>query len=137
MTTVIDPAESLRGYLSAHQDFDPPHSILDLRHPDTHVCVGNWAEGYSLWWTDSVASDWLEWYPALSVALARVAALLHCVSRRGTLLRPLHGRQPSTHASPSAVFAGHRRRLQRQLEERLHRAGGCDSDFALLPGLHR
>lgn len=78
MTSVIDPVDTLREYLSTYQDFDPPHSILDLRHPDTHVCVGNWAEGYSLWWTDSVASDWLEWYPALSVALARVAALLHC-----------------------------------------------------------
>lgn len=78
MTTVIDPADRLRKYLSTQQDFEPPHSILDLHHPDTHVCVGNWAEGYSLWWTDYVANDWLEWYPSLSVALARVAALLLC-----------------------------------------------------------
>ena len=78
MTTVIDPAESLRDYLSTQTDFDPPHSILDLHYPDTHVCVGNWAEGYSLWWTDYVANDWLEWYPSLSVALARGAALRRC-----------------------------------------------------------
>lgn len=41
MTSVIDPVDTLREYLSTYQDFDPPHSILDLRHPDTHVCVGN------------------------------------------------------------------------------------------------
>ena len=80
MTHLIDPdpATTLREYLSAHPDFDPPHGILDLHHPDTHVCVGRWADGYSLWWTDYVANDWLEWYPTLSMALARTAALLHC-----------------------------------------------------------
>ena len=80
MTHTIDPAPAatLRECLSAHPDFDPPHGILDLHHPDTHVCVGRWADGYSLWWTDYVANDWLEWYPTLSMALARTAGLLHC-----------------------------------------------------------
>lgn len=78
MTTFADPAAALGEYLCTKTDFDPPHDVLDLRHQDTHLCVGSWSDGYSLWWTDYVANDWIEWYPVLSVALARAAALMHC-----------------------------------------------------------
>ena len=80
MTHLIDPDPTtiLREHLSAHADVNPPHGILDLYHPDTHICVGTWADAYSVWWTDYVANDWLEWYPTLSMALARTAGLLHC-----------------------------------------------------------
>lgn len=85
MPQLTDPAETLREYLCAHADSDPPQDVLDLHHPDAHVSVGRWAQGYSLWWTDYVATDWREWYPTLSVALARAAALLHCGEHEWTL----------------------------------------------------
>lgn len=36
--------------------------------------------GYSVEWHDFVANDWVERFDSLAVALARVAALVHCGS---------------------------------------------------------
>jgi hypothetical protein len=36
-------------------------------------------DGYRLEWTDGVANDWWEWYPALPDAIARGAVLAKCV----------------------------------------------------------
>jgi hypothetical protein len=36
-------------------------------------------KGYRLSWDDGVANEWVETYPALSLAMARVAALVACL----------------------------------------------------------
>jgi hypothetical protein len=44
------------------------------------ITVGSDADGYLVEWHDFVANDWIERFDSLAVALARVAALVHCGS---------------------------------------------------------
>jgi len=61
--------------VESHLDVPPLVAI------EQHGCVARIAlyQGeYVLWWTDGVANDWEESYPALSLALARLAVLMRC-----------------------------------------------------------
>ena len=44
------------------------------------ITVSSDADGYSVEWHDFIANDWVERFDSLAVALARVAALVHCGS---------------------------------------------------------
>jgi len=53
-----------------------PSDVIDqMMFGDTYVKMGRHQDGYVLWWSDGVANDWTEFYPSLSLALARLATL--------------------------------------------------------------
>ena len=56
----------------------PPAEIIDLRLPDTRICVGAWGGGYGIYWTDYGPNDWSTWSPNLSTAICFVAAIQRC-----------------------------------------------------------
>ena len=72
---------------SAHPDYTP--NMIDYEtakelffviiNDDAKAIVSQGADdsGY-LWWTDFVANDWLEHYPTVSLAIARLALLQAC-----------------------------------------------------------
>ena len=72
---------------SAHPDYIPTMDDYDtakklffvLINDDAKAVVSQGADnsGY-LWWTDFVANEWLEHYPTVSLAIARLALLQAC-----------------------------------------------------------
>lgn len=74
MTT---PLQRLHQHIADEQDHIPAN-VIDHLFPETYVKVGFFEDGYSVWWSDCVANDWTEYYPTLSSALIRVAALIYC-----------------------------------------------------------
>jgi hypothetical protein len=52
--------------------------VAGFRTRQRWVRVGAWEDGYTVWWSDGVANDWTEYFPAVSSALARVAAIVFC-----------------------------------------------------------
>jgi hypothetical protein len=78
---VSNQYSSLADYREAFENGvwdSPPAEIIDLRLPDTHICIGAWGEGYGIYWTDYVANEWWSWSPNLSTALCFVAAIQRC-----------------------------------------------------------
>lgn len=72
---------------SAHPDYTPTMDDYDTTkklffvniNDDAKAVVSQGADnsGY-LWWTDFVANEWLEHYPTVSLAIARLALLQAC-----------------------------------------------------------
>jgi hypothetical protein len=72
---------------SAHPDYTPNQHDYDtakrlfsvIINDDAKAVVSQGADdsGY-LWWTDFVANEWLEHYPTVSLAIARLALLQAC-----------------------------------------------------------
>ena len=72
---------------SAHPDYTPNAIDYDVAkelffviiNQDAKAVVSRGADdsGY-LWWTDFVANEWLEHYPTVSLAIARLALLQAC-----------------------------------------------------------
>lgn len=58
------------------------HEILNFTYNDSGITVSQLDEDYfakyEVRWTDFVANEWVEVYPELSDALARVSALVKC-----------------------------------------------------------
>lgn len=49
--------------------------IIDQSHDEFYAEITDTGEGFRLWWTDGVANDWVEVYPDLATAVARLALL--------------------------------------------------------------
>jgi hypothetical protein len=67
-----------------YEDWDTiPCEIIDRTidgtgHSAVILKVGEYTvTSWSVWWSDGVANDWTEFYPTLSLALARTALLVH------------------------------------------------------------
>lgn len=71
---------------SAHPDYQPNMTDFDISkevcviiNDDVKAVVSQGADDSGfLWWTDFVANEWLEHYPSVSLAIARLALLQAC-----------------------------------------------------------
>ena len=53
-------------------------NVIQVMVADVPVTITKRERDYELSWTDGVANDWQEYYPLLSLALARFATLVAC-----------------------------------------------------------
>lgn len=53
-------------------------NVIKVMVQDVPVTITKRERDYELSWTDGVANDWQEYYPLLSLALARFATLVAC-----------------------------------------------------------
>lgn len=77
MTNIIDSAHT--DYQPNMTDFEISKEVCVIINDDVKAVVSQGADdsGY-LWWTDFVANEWLEHYPTVSLAIARLALLQAC-----------------------------------------------------------
>lgn len=53
-------------------------NVIQVMVADVPVTITKRESDYELSWTDGIANDWQEYYPLLSLALARFATLVAC-----------------------------------------------------------
>ena len=53
-------------------------NVIQVMVADVPVTITKREFDYELSWTDGIANDWQEYYPLLSLALARFATLVAC-----------------------------------------------------------